>query len=171
MIDFSQYQLGVTPGRLTLETSGDSRAAAIALVGQARRNLEIYTRDLDKPIYDDPNFIDAVRGLAIRAKQAAAIRILVKDSSRAVKYGHRLIPLCQRLTSFIEVRKPPEQYREYNEALLVVDGVGHIHRTLADRPEGTVYFHAPIETRRLLVFFNEVWQSGEADPELRRLYL
>lgn len=42
-----------------------------------------------------------------------------------MKYGHRLIPLCQRLTSFIEVRKPPEQYREYNEALLVMDGMSY----------------------------------------------
>ena len=170
MIDLSACRLGETSDSISLETSDDNRAAAIALVAQARRSLEIFTRDLDKPLYDDPAFIDAVRGLALGARQAA-VRILIKDSSRAVKYGHRLIPLCQRLTSFIEVRKPPEEYREYNEAFLVVDGIGCLHRKLADRYEGHAHFHAPIEARKLLAFFEEVWRNSAPDPDLRRLYL
>src|SRR3569623_653391 len=152
MQSIDDFNLDETSTPLSLETSEDNRAAALRLVQQARRSLDIYSRDLDK----------AIQG---------AVRILVKDSSRAVKYGHRLIPLCQRLTSFIEIRRPPEEYRDYNEAFMVVDRLGYLHRKLADRYEGTAYFNAGHEARRLLIFFEEVWRASTSDPNLRRLYL
>src|SRR3569833_2136328 len=147
-----------------------NRAAALRLVQKARRSLENYSRDQDKAKYDEPTFLDAVRALALNAKQGA-VRILVKESRRAVKYGHRLIPLCQRLTSFIEIRRPPEEYRDYNEAFMVEDRLGYLLRKLADRYEGRSYFNAGHEARRLLTFFEEVWRASTSDPNLRRLYL
>lgn len=170
MIDVQSYQLGVSSEPLNLESSEDNRAAAVALVRQARRSLDIYTRDFDKAIYDEQTFIDAVRALALRTRQQT-VRVLVKDSRQAVKYGHRLIPLSQRLTSFIEIRKPPDEYREYNEALLIVDDIGYIQRKLADRYEGRAYFNASNEARRLLAFFDEVWRVSAVDADLRRLHL
>src|SRR3569833_72910 len=146
------FKLGETSTPLSLETSEDNRAAAQRLVQQARRSLDIYSRDLDKAIYDAPTFLDAVRALALNAKQGA-VRILVNVSSRAVIYGHRLIPLCQRLTSFIEIRRPPEEYRDYKEAFMVVDRLGYLQRKLADRYEGTAYINAGHAARRMLTFF------------------
>ncbi len=170
MLDVTDLTLGQTDQALTLETSDDNRSAATALATQARRSLDIYTRELDKAIYDYQPFIDAVRELATGSR-TSMIRILVKDSSRAVKQGHRLINLAQRITSFIEVRKPPEEYKEYNEAFLIADGIGVVHRKLGDRFEGKVCFNAPIETRNLLAFFNEAWEKSAPDTQLRRLYL
>lgn len=170
MIQLDGRRLGEGDAPVTLVSRDDQRIAAARLVQLARRSLDIYSRDLDAAIYDDQDFIDAVRSLAIATKHKA-VRILVKDSSRAVKYGHRLIPLAQRLTSFIEIRKPPAEYRDYNEAFLVVDGCGYIHRKLADRYEGLAHFNAGRDARRLVEFFDEVWQSSAPDPDLRRLYL
>lgn len=167
---YAVFTLGETSQPVNVSDSADHRTFAVSMVQQARRSLEIMTRELDKAVYDDPLFVDAVRALTINARHKA-VRILLKDSTRAVKYGHRLIPLSQRLTSFIEIRKLSEQYREYNEAFLVADAVGFIHRKLADRHEGVAHFNASHEARRLVSVFDEMWRASSPDSDLRRLYL
>ena len=169
MIDVSKFILGETIEPLKLESSADQRGAAVALAAQARRSVDIFSRDLDKRIYDHRAFLDALQNLAVN--HHGQIRILVKDSSQAVKYGHRLIPLSQRLTSFIEIRKAAEDFTEYNEAFLIADETGYVQRRQADRFEGIARFNAAQEAVNLLVFFNEVWRNSATDPDLRRIYL
>jgi len=169
MVEYSEMILGQFPDPIDLADSEAQRRAAVGLVLQARRNVDIFTRDLDKKIYDNKAFLDGLQNLAINKR--GMIRILVKDSSNAVKYGHRLIALSQRLTSFIEIRRVAEDFKEYNEAFLVADEIGYAHRKHADRFEGTARFNAAKEAVNLLVFFNEVWRHSAPDPNLRRIYL
>ena len=117
MHDFSKLILGESQESVQLDDSESQRRAAVALTRQALRSVDIFTRDLDKKIYDYRDFLDALQDLAVN--HHGLIRILVKDSSRAVKYGHRLIALSQRLTSFIEIRRVAEDYKEYNEPHLI----------------------------------------------------
>ena len=58
------FKLGETSTPLSLETCEVIWAAALRLAHQARRALDIYSLDLDKDIYDEPSFLDAVRALA-----------------------------------------------------------------------------------------------------------
>jgi len=169
MLDLSQAVIGETLEAIILETSSEQREATLVLTKQAKRCIDIFTRDLDKKIYDDREFLAALQSLAVT--HHGQIRILVKDSSRAVKYGHRIIPIAQRLTSFIEVRKVAEDYKEYNEAFLIADETGFVHRRHSDRFEGTARFSAAKEARELLVFFNDVWRNSAPDPDLQRIYL
>ena len=169
MLDIDHLILGDTVETVNLESSEDQRRAAAALVGQARRRVDIFSRDLDKKIYDYQAFLEALQALAVN--HHGQIRILVKDSDKAVKYGHRLIPLSQRLTSLIEIRKVAEDYKEYNEAFLIADETGYVHRRHADRFEGITRFNAAKEARELLVFFNEVWRNSAPDTNLQRIYL
>ena len=169
MVDYSKIILGQFPDTIDLDDSAAQRGAAVTLTLQARRCVDIYTRDLDKKIYDHKDFLDGLQNLA--ANHRGLIRILVKDSSNAVKYGHRIIPLSQRLTSFIEVRKVADDYKEYNEAFLIADEIGYAHRKHADRFEGVARFNAAKEATSLLIFFNEVWRNSAPDPDLRRIYL
>jgi hypothetical protein len=169
MPDIDHLILGDTVETVSLDSSEDQRRAAIALVRQSRRSVDIFSRDLDKKIYDYRDFIEALQSLAV--EHHGLIRILVKDSDKAVKYGHRIITLSQRLTTFIEIRKVAEDYKEYNEAFLVADQTGLIHRRHADRFEGITRFRATKEARELLVFFNEVWRNSAPDTDLQRIYL
>jgi len=169
MIDFSEIILGQSFESIELNDSDTQRQAATALTIQARRSVDIFTRDLDKKLYDNRDFLDGLQNLAVNNR--GLIRILVKDSDRAVKYGHRLIALSQRLTSFIEIRKVADDFKEYNEAFLVADEIGYVHRKHADRFEGIARFNAAKEAVNLLVFFNEVWRHSAPDPNLRRIYL
>ena len=169
MVDYSEMILGQFQEPINLADSEAQRRAAVALALQARRTVDIFTRDLDKKIYDHKDFLDGLQNLAVNHR--GLIRILVKDSSKAVKYGHRLIPLSQRLSSFIEVRKVADDYKEYNEAFLIADEIGFAHRKHADRFEGVARFNAAKEATSLLIFFNEVWRNSAPDPDLRRIYL
>lgn len=169
MVDYSEMILGQFQEPINLADSEAQRRAAVALALQARRTVDIFTRDLDKKIYDNKDFLDGLQNLAVNNR--GLIRILVKDSSKAVKYGHRLIPLSQRLSSFIEVRKVVDDYKEYNEAFLIADEIGFAHRKHADRFEGVARFNAAKEATSLLIFFNEVWRNSAPDPDLRRIYL
>ena len=169
MIDFREIILGQSFEPIELNDSDTQRQAATALTIQARRSVDIFTRDLDKKLYDNRDFLDGLQNLAVNNR--GLIRILVKDSDRAVKYGHRLIALSQRLTSFIEIRKVADDFKEYNEAFLVADEIGYALRKHADRFEGIACFNGAKEAVNLLIFFNEVWRHSAPDPNLRRIYL
>ncbi len=169
-IDLNSLRIGEGQQELCLASREDNRAVAAALATQAVRTLDIFTRDLEADIYDQPAFLEAIRALALRS-QHVRIRILLQDASRAVADGHRLVELMRRISSYIEIRQPYHDYRDYNEAFLIVDGNGLLHRRLADRYEGVAGFNLPMRTRELGNFFNEVWQRSEPHPDLRRLHI
>lgn len=167
---FVTLKLGSSDTNIELQSRAESQHATDLMVSQAGSTLDIFSRDLDPMLYDRQSFLDLVSNLCAKNRKAR-IRVLVQDPMPAVKNAHRFIELSRKLSSSIEIRQPHPDYRQYNEAFLVADGCGLIHRTLADRHEGNVNFYDPIAARRLLDFFTEVWERSEVNPELRRLHL
>jgi hypothetical protein len=99
------------------------------------------------------------------------IRILIKDPSRCIREGHRILELSQRLSSYIELRKPGYNHRDFNEAFLIADDIGLLRKRQADRYEGMVNFNTPLEAGEKIKFFTDIWETAEIDPNLRRIYL
>ena len=161
-------KLGDSDQRIKLEYREENRAAALALASQARRTIEIFSWDLEPDIYDDPPFIEAIKQLALTHRKAL-IRILVQDSNKAVKLGHRLPYLAQHVPSKIQIRKPSTEYRDYRQSFLIADGIGIIRRPLHERFDGELNFKDPSNAKEQLSFFNRVWESAEPDPYLKRL--
>ena len=168
MIRLDDLILGETNRDINVEDSSDNHSAALALTRQATRRLIIFSRELDPRVFDHPDFITAVKDLATRSR-FSRIEILVQNSERIVKHGHRLVELSRRLNTFIEVRKPHTNYKDYNSAFVVADEVGVLRNPIADRYQGTVNFNTPLLGRELEQFFKEVWERSEADIELRSL--
>lgn len=164
------YLLGGTDTEIALTSSSDNRHAALALVLQAKRSVQIFSRDLDAPVYDQTPFIQTLTTLATRSRHTR-ILILVQNTERVVVEGHRLVELSRRLSSFIEIRKPHSDFREYNQALLIADGVGMLRRPIADRYQGTLNFKAPLAAREYSEFFTQVWERSAPDPNLRQLHI
>lgn len=164
----SDYLLGITSGDIVLRTIEQNRALSLAMAQQARRTIQIATRDMDFLLYDNEPFVEALTALA-KGHGKARIEILVWDSRAAVKQGHRLIHLAQRLSSFVQIRNPAEEHAGYNEAFLVADGVGYLNRKFADRYEGAASFNAPMQARNLAQLFASMWERATPDPQLRRL--
>ena len=167
---FVELRLGISDIEIELLTRAETRHATELMVGQTQGSLDIISRDLDPFLYDRETFLDLLSGLCLRNRQAR-IRFLVRDPSTPVKKGHRLIELARKLSSSIELRQPHQDYQHFNEACLIADQCGLVHRSLADRFEGTANFYAPVAARRKLDFFTEVWERSESHPEFRRLYL
>lgn len=166
----SDYLLGITSGDIALRTIEQNRTTALALAQQANRFIQIATRDMDALLYDNEPFIDALVALA-RRHAKSHIDILVWDSTAAVKQGHRLINLAQRLSSHVQLRKPAEEHAKFTEAFLVADGIGYMSRNLAERYEGIASFHAPLQARNLSQLFTTMWEKASPDSQLRRLHI
>ena len=169
-IDLATLRLGEDAREIRLASRADNQKVAVALVTQAGRSLDIFSRDLEAELYDQPDFLEGVRALALRSPHVR-IRILLQDPARVVRDGHRLVEMARRLSSYIEIRQPSHDYRDHNEAFLIVDRTGLMHRRLADRYEGLASFKQPLRARELGNFFDEVWQRAAPHPELQRLHL
>ena len=167
---FVELRLGISDIEIELTTRAETQHATDLITTQAQFSLDIFSRDLDPLLYEREPFIDAVSELC-RRNRKANIRFLVQDPLTAVRRSQRLVNLSRKLSSSIEIRQPHPDYRHFNEAFLVADECGLIHRGFADRYEGTANFYAPIEARRKLAFFTEVWERSEVNPEFRRLNL
>lgn len=170
MIDWSEYSLGEHGTDITIDTSEDNRCAALRLVSQGGRGLDIFSRDLEPRIYDNAEFADAVRSLAIKTRDMH-VRILVIDPDYIIKHGHRLIELARRLTSHMEIRKVHEDYCNNPEAYLVVDRRGLLHRKLASRYEAVVNFNNPMKATELHDQFTEMWERSKQYMDFKRLHI
>lgn len=155
---------------ISLSSRDEVKIINIALTQQTSRHIDIISRNLDPTIFDNIDFIDAIKKLSLSSK-FTKIRILIKDSEPMIRNGHRLIELIQLLTSSIEVRKISEEYKSYNQAFTIFDGKGVISLPHADRYEGIANFNRPRLATELSNFFNEVWEHSAPDENLRRLYI
>jgi hypothetical protein len=169
-LDISSMQLGVDDIEFALQTREQVCDMAQTLANQARRELLLYTEDMEPVIFDQQPFLDAVGRLA-REHQDAHVWILVEDSRKTVQQGHRLIELARRLSSNIQFRRPPPQYLNYGKTFLLCDSTGYFYRPLAGRYEGTANFNNPGQTVVLRKYFMEVWEQSQTDEEMRRLHL
>jgi len=155
---------------ISLSVRDEVKIINIALTQQASRNIDIISRNFDPGVFNNSDFIEAIKQLSISSK-FTKIRILIKDSEPMTKNGHRIIDLIQQLTSSIEVRQISEEYKSYSEAFSVYDGKGVIYLRYADRYDGFANFDRPRLATELTNFFNEVWEHSEPDMGLRRLYI
>ena len=163
-------QLGRTPGRMLLEDRDSFRLASERLVVQAARQIEIFSYDLDAPVYDQIPILDAFKSLALHSR-FSRLRILLQNNERVRLQGHRLLELIRRLPSRIEIRRPHADYVDNLENFLVVDRMGYVRRPIHSRYQGEGNFNAPAEAAKLSDFFAEVWECSEPDSQLRLLHL
>lgn len=170
MIRLENYTLGETDDPLTIGTSAEVTMVALMMVSQARRTLDIVSRTLDPIVYDTPEFVEAVRQLALKSRHSK-IRLLVHEPAQIMKRGHRLVDLGMQLTSFIEMRIPDNEHADFNESLLIADATGYIHRQNGERYEAKLNFSDGRTSRILSKIFDEMWDKGRSDPNLRRALL
>jgi hypothetical protein len=170
-VDFlNDAVLGESSNKLHLHGVSECRVAAINLAAQARRSIYIFSYDLDSQIYNQSDFLDAVKDLAILSEHSR-IKVLLQNNEKAQREGHRLVHLWRRLTSKIEVRRPPADYIDHPENFLLVDEIGYLHRKLHSDYEAIVDFNSRLEANKLSIFFNEIWEQSEPDSELRSLHI
>ena len=170
MNPFEGFELGRTTNSVKIDSAEQQAMAARMLAEQSRMNIDILSRELDPAAYDTPEFVDAVKKLALRSRHSQ-IRLLIVDGKAVVARGHRLADLAATLSTFIRIRATPEALKTFNESIMLVDSIGYIHRFSAERFEGIVCFNDAQSAKLLQDQFNEAWEHGKPDPNFRRLIL
>ena len=157
-------------GDLLESTDREStRAAMLAVIATARRELCVFTRDLDADIFDHADMLEAFRQLAI-SDPLMRIRFLVLEPLRAATDANRLLGLSQRLTSVFAFRTPVEDVdRQYAGSFVISDRGAWFERTLASRFEGEGNSYGPGRRAQFHDRFNAVWERSEECAEMRRL--
>ena len=145
------------------------RDFAVELLGRARREIRVFTRDLEPALYGAPVLIDALRGFATSGR-GPTVRILVVEPERLRGESHPLLPLAQRLSSVFALRTPidPED-RQAAESYLVIDETAYAFRPLATRFEGSGCLDGPARARQLAQEFDRRWERARELTELRAL--
>lgn len=152
------------------EARDEAAAACLHMALPATFRLDVISRDLEPAIFDNEDFYHAVKQLAMRSPKSK-VRILIQNSEHIVKHGHRLVELSQRLSSHIDIHLQGRDFREFNEAWLIVDDRGWAKLPRTDSFKGEFHFNAPREVRERSKEFNTMWDVSIEDPNLRRLYL
>jgi predicted GNAT family N-acyltransferase len=156
---------------VNVDSREQAAAESLNLIAAARRELCIYSRDLDPALFESDAALEALKRIAISGR-GASIRIVVQDPRAVVARGHKLIPLTQRLTSVFSVRTPiQDDDLQYPSAFLINDVSGYYFRVLGTRFEGEVVNYAPGRHAQLLEYFNQVWERSESSEDLRQLSL
>ena len=162
--------LDTTNELLELARSEEVREQSLALVQQARHSVDIVSRHLDPMLYNTAAFAAALRAMILDTRRAQ-VRLLVLDPAPLASQGHRLLELARHLTSFITVRTPAPEHKEFNEAWLVADNTGYLHRRFSDRYEATANFADRRQSNSLTNRFEDLWQRSESARSVRRLHL
>jgi predicted GNAT family N-acyltransferase len=148
-----------------------TREAVLALVRGARREIVVYTRELEPALYAHPLVVEAFKQFAISGRGGVA-RFVVQDTALAQRSPHPLIALAQRLSTAFELRTPtdPEEM-QYPSVFVATDADGYLFRLLGSRFEGDWSPALPGRSRQLLEHFQRVWERARPCTELRSLQI
>ena len=130
--------------------------------------LAILSHTLEREIYGDTAFVDAVQKLATQHGKSQ-IRVLIHSPEWASRSGHRLVELGRRLTTFIEFRELHEQHKDVANELLIADENAVLLRDSPDTTEAQYHPAHPALARQWLRRYDEWWTMAQAVPGLRRL--
>ena len=139
------------------------------LIAKARRQLWIYSRDLEHGLYAQAPIVEALKQFAISGR-GGIVQILVQDPIAVQSQPHPLLELAQRLSSAFEFRTPVDPLdMQYPSAFLANDCDGYLFRVLGSRFEGDWSPALPARNRQLVEGFDRVWQRCRPCTEFRAL--
>jgi predicted GNAT family N-acyltransferase len=149
----------------------DAVSATLQLIGKARRQICIYSTDLEHVLYGRADVVDALKQFAIHS-QGGNVLIIVQDTLSARSQPHPLIDLAQRLPSAFSLRTPVEaDDLQYPSAYLINDREGYLFRQQSSLYRGVWSPVMPSRNRQLSEEFERVWQRCRPCAEFRALGL
>jgi predicted GNAT family N-acyltransferase len=148
-----------------------TRELLLELVRAARREIVVYTRDLEPAVYAHPAVVQAFKEFAISGRGGIA-RFVVQEPAQAQRSPHPLLAVAQRLPTAFAIRTPTDaEEMQYPSVFVATDADGYLFRLLGSRFEGDWSPALPGRSRQLLEHFGRVWERARACTELRSLQI
>ncbi|NOS74340.1 MAG: GNAT family N-acetyltransferase [Methyloglobulus sp.] len=152
-------------------TLEDTLAATLQLITKARRQICIYTPDLERVLFGQDEVVEALKQFAI-SSNGGNILIILQDTLAVRSQPHPLIDLVQRLPSAFLLRSPVEpDDLQYPSAYLVNDRDGYLFRQQSGYYRGVWSPTLPSRNRQLSENFDSIWQRCRPCTEFRTLGL
>lgn len=148
----------------------DARAHALALLQQAQRSLCLYSADLEPWLYHHSSMQAACTNFLL-ANPRNQLRILLRDTTLAVKHGHRLLTLARRLPSNCQIRKLHPDYPSETLNFLLADECGLLLRPEPSQYAGYACYQDPANVRLRRAQFEQAWSTSISDADLRSFLL
>lgn len=146
------------------------KAAIIDATAKADRTLAILTPDLEPEIYDQEDFLEALKRF-ILSRGFARVRVLITRPSRALKSGNDFVSMARRLNSYIEFRHLLPELGQRDDAFFIADERAIVYRKCADQWDAMSDPCEPAVARYYLDTFDELWHACAPEPELRHSQL
>jgi len=141
------------------------------IAAQARHRLSIFSLDGDPALLGRLEFATEVQRVALSGR-GALVRLLLRDTRRMARDGHRLLELSRRLPSFVEIRQVDvDESGLDDDAFVLDDSGGWYWQPRPDSTHAEASLHDPGRAAELSTRFEHHWQRAQPDPALRRLGL
>jgi predicted GNAT family N-acyltransferase len=148
-----------------------TREAVLALVRAARRDIMVYTRELEPALFAHPPIVQAFKEFAVSGRGGVA-RFVIQSPSQAQHAPHPLLAVAQRLSTAFLLRAPQNiEELQYPSVFVANDADGYLFRQLGSRFEGEWSPSLPGRNRQLQERFQRVWERARPCTELRTLQI
>jgi hypothetical protein len=99
------------------------------------------------------------------------LRILLRDTSRATREGHRLLGLSRRLSSNLQIRKLNPDHPSEELGFLLADDCGLLLLPEISQFSGYALYQDPARVRLRRTQFDQAWDISTTDADLRSFLL
>lgn len=155
---------------ISFDDVNECREHALALARNSRREITIFTPDLEPLIYDTDDFLSAALDF-IKGSKQTRVRIIVRDTRALVEEGHKLLRLFRYADEQFQIRKLTSDPASYPSAYLISDNQGLLRRPNAIFYRGVCYPDDRSRVKNQREEFDELWHVAALDNELRTLTL
>ncbi|MBV1909255.1 MAG: hypothetical protein KUG78_08025 [Kangiellaceae bacterium] len=170
MNDSNDKQQSAKLSHKQTESLDDLKTEIEQLFSNAKRTIQIYSRDLDPRILDHRT-IAAQLMRFVRLSRFTKVQILIFDENLMKGRDHSLLNLAQRFTSHIEIRVVPKDYQENRFGYYLADNRHIIYRNNIERYEAEITelpHHLAIEKNKS---FHKIWDVSTPASSLRALHI
>lgn len=147
------------------------RDAALTLIGQATRTLEICDPDMRQLQLESPAGVAALEAFLQRSALADCLRILLHDVTHLEKNCPRLLRLLAGHAHRMAVRVSAREHRKLEQCFMVADQTHRLIRFHRDLPKARLRLDTPTDAAESLLQFNALWERAQAVSPGARLGL
>lgn len=169
-IRLDDWVLGETDSLWKLDGAQDMQTATEWLLASARRSVCILTPDFEPERFNTPEFASQLSAFARRSRYSEAF-ILLADPALAVRWGHHVVTLMQRIPDLIAIRQLHEDDMKAAESWMLADDIGLLRRHSPDGLTGILNPKAIPHAQDCRRRFTEWWERARDVRDFRRMHL